>query len=428
MAESFPKRLIIVQRQMEQLRGLFDSILPQNKFYAAKLAAAEATRRISHLGHFSERIPLTNKAELAADQLANPPFGTNLTFPLNRYSRCHQTSGTSGTPLRWLDTPESWDWMVRGWQEILRVAGVTRDDRILFAFSFGPFIAFWLAFEAAGRLGSLTLPGGGLSTSTRLRLIMDYGATVVCCTPTYAVRLAEVAAEEKIDLQNSPVRLLMVAGEAGGSILATRQRLEQLWPGARVFDHHGMTEVGPVSHECPLRPGVLHVMEQNYVAEVIDTTTGAPTPSGSTGELILTPLGRIGSPLLRYRTGDVVRAPYGEVCVCGRSDIALEGGILGRTDDMVVVRGVNVYPSAIEEIIRRAGGIAEYRVRVRHTHALTEIEVQIEPEAGVTDSAGLTQALERSFEAALSLRVPVTATTPGTLERFESKAKRWLKE
>jgi phenylacetate-CoA ligase len=427
MAEVFPKRRALTSSQVDQLRALLGAILPDNQFYSQKFEAARAMRRFSDLDRFFREVPFTTKQELIDDQRAHPPYGANLTFPLDRYTRCHQTSGTSGTPLRWLDTPESWAWMVSNWETVYRAAGVTRADRVFFAFSFGPFIGFWLAFEAAARMGCLCLPGGGLSTAARLRLILDHAVTVLCCTPTYAIHLAQTAAAEKMDLSASPVKTLLVAGEPGGSIPSSRRRLEELWPGARVFDHHGMTEVGPVSYECPARPGVLHVMEMAYIAEIIDPAAGAAVPDGQTGELVLTPLGRAGSPLLRYRTGDLVRPLPESVCECGRSELALEGGILGRTDDMVVVRGVNIYPAAVEEIVRAAGAVAEYQVQIEAGRALAEMRVQVEPTADCADPRRLAHALENSFEAAFGLRVPVSLAAPGSLPRFEMKANRWAK-
>src|SRR5690606_32343749 len=131
------------------------------------------------------------------DQEEHPPYGQNLTYPLERYSRFHQTSGTSGKPMPWLDTPESWEALVGCWEEVYRAAGVTRRDIGFFAFSFGPFLGFWLAFEAGNRLGMLCIPGGGLSTIARLRAIIDHRASVLCCTPSYAIHLAESAIAER---------------------------------------------------------------------------------------------------------------------------------------------------------------------------------------------------------------------------------------
>jgi phenylacetate-CoA ligase len=421
----FPKRLAIGTSQFEQLRTLLNAVYGSNPFYTAKMDAAHVGYRPGHLGDFTEQFPFTTKAEIAADQASHPPYGTNLTYPLDRYTRLCQTSGTSGKPLRWLDTPESWDWMLRNWEQVYAAAGVGRGDRAFFAFSFGPFLGFWTAFEAAARAGALCITGGAMSSAARVRAIFDHQTNVLCCTPTYAVRLAEVAASEGISLIGSPVKLIIVAGEAGGSIPATRARLEQLWPGARIFDHHGMTEVGPVSYECPSRPGVLHVIETSYIAEVIDPNTGREVERNGTGELVLTTLGRTGSPMLRYRTGDLVK-PLDGPCECGRNELALEGGILGRVDDMVIVRGVNIYPSAIEQIISGCSEVSEYRVRVLTTDALAEIEVDVEAQAGAETSA-IVERLQSEFERAFQLRVPVKVVPAGTLPRPETKAKRFVR-
>lgn len=422
-----PTRTEIQAAQLEELRSLLTEIFPGNAFYTRKLESVGITFDVASLQDFSARFPFTKKDELVADQLANPPFGTNLTYPLASYTRFHQTSGTTGTPLRWLDTAESWDCILEYWAEVFRAAGVTANDRVCFAFSFGPFLGFWMAFESAERLGCLCLPTGGMSSGARLKMILDNAVTVVCCTPTYAIRLGEVAAEAGLDLRNSKVRRIIVAGEPGGSIPATRSRIEQVWPGARVFDHHGLTEVGPVTYECPAQPGVLHVIEAGYYPEIIDPSSGRPTPANEPGELVLTTLGRIASPLLRYRTGDLVkRTERGtEPCACGTHNLALQGGILGRVDDMLIVRGVNVYPSAVEEIVRSVEGIAEYQVCVNAGGALTELGLTIEPASDCLNPKELVSKLTAAFETALSLRVPVSLVAPGSLPRFEMKAKRW---
>ena len=238
---AYPTRVEIEAAQLEQLHTLLAELIPANKFYTRKLNGAGITFDVASLKDFSARFPFTAKPELVADQRATPPFGTNLTYPLERYTRYHQTSGTSGTPLRWLDTPESWDGLVESWSRIFTAAGVKAGDRVYFAFSFGPFIGFWLAFEAGVRLGCRCLPGGGMSSAARLRAILDHRATVLCCTPTYALRMVETAEQEKLDLSKLKVKHLIVAGEPGGSVPTTRARLESLWPGVRVFDHHGMT-------------------------------------------------------------------------------------------------------------------------------------------------------------------------------------------
>jgi phenylacetate-CoA ligase len=373
-------------------------------------------------------IPFTCKHELVDDQRAHPPYGTNLTYPLPRYVRFSQTSGTTGAGLRWLDTAESWSWMVDRWVEVLQASSVHSSDRLFCAFSFGPFLGFWTAFEAGARMGCLCIPGGGMSSAARLRAILENEVTVLCCTPTYAMRLAEVAAEEGLHLEEGRVRILLTAGEPGACIPATRARIEGFWPGARVCDQHGMTEVGPVTFECPERAGVLHVMESAFIPEVIDPATELPVPPGAEGELVLTNLGRVGSPLLRYRTGDRVRSAERSPCACGRSDLALEGGILGRTDDMVIVRSVNLYPSAVEDVVRRFPGVAEYRVEVRTERAMTEIRLDLEPAPECADPEALAAAVEAELRAVFHLRVPVSVVPCGTLPRFELKARRWIRK
>jgi len=416
----------IQQIQLRKLELLIQTILPSNSFYSRKLARCSLPRRFDSLEVYSRIVPVTSRHELVRDRMENPPYGTNLTYPLEQYVRCHQTSGTTTLPIRWLDTRESWDHIVENWVQILGAAGINSRDRFFFAFSFGPFLGFWSGLEAVLKLACFCFTGGSMTSLARLEAILDNGITVLCCTPTYAQHLGEIAADKKIDLSRSHVRLLIVAGEGGGSIPATRARMESLWPGATVFDHHGMTEVGPVSYQCPRQPGVLHVLESAYLPEVVDPATGDQVPPGEAGELVLTALDRLGSPLLRYRTGDLVKARPRFVCSCGRSELALEGGILGRSDDMVVVRGVNVYPSLVEEIVRACPEVAEYRVRLDCHRALSELSLDVEPRKGVPVN-GLTARLQEAFQNALNLRVPVQLLPSGSLPRFEMKAQRWIK-
>ncbi len=178
-------------------------------------------------------LPFTLKSELIAAQVQSPPHGDLITYPFDQYVRMHQTSGTSGRPLRWFDTSESWSMQLDCWQDFYGMAGIGPADRFFFAFSFGPFLGFWSAFEAGIRRGCRCLPGGGMSSTARIRFLLDNEVTVVFCTPTYALRLLEVAGTEGIDLAGSPVRAIVVAGEPGGSIPATRQRIEAGW--GRVF-------------------------------------------------------------------------------------------------------------------------------------------------------------------------------------------------
>ena len=388
--------------------------LDTNPFYRGKWRAA-GLRDPGDLRGWDDfaRLPFTRKSEFVEDQAAHGPFGTNLTYAPERYVRVHQTSGTSGTPLRWLDTQASWEWWARCWGFVLAAAGVTPGDRVYFPFSFGLFIGFWAGFEGARALGALAIPGGGQDGLTRLASMEALGATVLVCTPSYALHLMEMARERGIDLAKLPVRLTVHAGEPGAGIPAVRARIEAGW-GARAFDHAGMTEMGAYGYECTAQAG-LHVNESEFIAEVIDPAGGAATE----GELVLTNLGRVGSPVVRYRTGDRVRMAA-DPCACGRTFLRLEGGILGRLDDMLIVRGVNVFPSAIEGIVRRFPAVDEFQIEVFRAGELDEARVLIE----VAGSATSARDIQEALRASLGIRLEVSVVEPRTLPRHELKARR----
>ncbi len=402
---------------LQAFRDMLREVLPRNRFYARKYASSKIDADDFQASADLARLPFLIKTELMADQLAHPPYGEIMTYPLDRYCRLHQTSGTTtGKPLRCLDTPASWDRLLTCWTDSFPIMGITRGDKFFFPFSFGPFLGFWTAFEAATRSGFLCLPGGGMSSTARLQFLLEHAATVVCCTPTYALHLAELASKEGIDLKSSAVRAIIVAGEPGGCIPATRQRIETVW-GARVFDHYGLTEVGPVAAETNETPEVIMFLENHYIGEVIDPITTETLPEGQAGELVLTNLGRWGFPLIRYRTGDLVKMER----IDGR--LSLVGGILGRTDDMIYVRGNNFYPAAIEAVVRRFPEVVEYRIVVDHTGPLTDLRIEIEPVSTSSDF-GLADAVARAIRDELLFRVEVSAVPTNSLPRFEMKAKR----
>ena len=403
----------IEAHQLARFRAGLSQMLASNGFYRRKLASIDP-QRISDLDAF-RALPFTTKSELVSDQLEHPSYGTNLTYPLREYVRLHQTSGTTGQPLKILDTAASWDWWAACWQTIYEAAGVTNDDILFLAFSFGPFIGFWSAYEGARRVGALIVPGGGQTSLQRLQTILSTGATVLVCTPTYALHLAEVAQAEGIDIAASAIRVTIHAGEPGASIPNTRRRIETAW-NARTYDHLGMTEMGAYGFTC-LNQDAVHINEAEFIAEIVDPTTGSPVAEGERGELVLTNLGRWGTPALRYRTGDLVQCGP-TTCPCGCSYLTIPGGVLGRLDGMLIVRGVNVYPSSIEDVLRSFPEVEEFRITVTKADELDEIALDLEcPEEIVP---GVEAALRRG----LSLRVPVRAVPSGTLPRFELKARR----
>jgi phenylacetate-CoA ligase len=394
--------------QLEKLRAGLRQVLESNPFWRARL------HDVTGWDDF-ERLPMTTKTELLDDQAANAPFGTNLTYPMEEYTRLHQTSGSSGDqPLRWLDTHQSWDWWLRIWSDhIYQAAGVTPTDRIFFAFSFGPFIGFWSAFGGAERLGALAISGGAMTTEQRIRNIRDVGATVLLSTPTYALRMAERATELNLDLTSSDIRLTIHAGEPGASIPSTRSAIEAAYL-ATSFDHTGMTELGPTGHSCTQRDGI-HAIETEFIFEVVDAK-GRPALEG---ELVATNLGRWGSPLFRYRTGDQVSLSR-EPCSCGSTFLKLVGGIRGRVDDMFTVRGVNLYPSQIEDIVRRYKAVREFVIERKIVQRMDEVVLVVE----MAEAGAPTERLEADLRQALGVRIGCRAVPVGTLPAAELKSKR----
>lgn len=400
------------QHQLAKLNRLLEQILPHNRFYADKLA--DVSRPLTSLAQLAE-LPFTHKRELAESAEAGD-FAANRTWPIERYVRFHQTSGTRGRPMMVLDTSDDWQWWLDCWQYVLDSADMSHEDRCVMAFSFGPFIGFWTAYEAAAQRGCLMIPAGGMTSVARLDLIRHLKATVVFCTPSYALHLAEVAAQRKIEVAEFGVRRLILAGEPGGSVPATRERIQSAWQ-AECIDHAGATEVGPWGFADRDRRG-LQVIESEFIAEFLSVDTGQPAGEGELSELVVTNLGRIGSPVIRYRTGDLVR-PYWQHNLDCRF-VLLEGGVVGRADDMVIIRGVNVFPSAIEQIVRSFPEVLEYRVTAFRQAEMDQLRIEIE------DRLDQPQRVSEELHLRLGLKVEVFTVPLGTLPRFEGKGLRFV--
>ena len=388
--------------QDERLRELVELVQERNPFQRERLSGDE--------------IPLLTKSELVEDQRRHPPFGTNLTYPLEDYTQLHLTSGTTGPPLKVLDTAEDWAWWRRLFAHTLSVARVGPGDRVALAFSFGPHVQFWAAKEGLQELGAMAVPLGGMTSVQRLQTIADVSATALMCTPTYALRLLEVALEERLEGALESIGAVICTGEPGASLTTVRLRIEEGFD-ARCVDHAGLTEVGPFGYPCPTGGG-LHVYDEEFACEILDEGL-RPTPIGERGELVLTPLRRSGFPVVRYRTGDVV-VNTDQRCGCGHGDRWLPGGILGRADDMVVIRGMNVYPSAIEDAVRGVSGSGEFRITFYSEQSgMDEIKLEVE-----LAGAGDARRLQDTMRQQLGLRVRVVPVTPGILPRVDGKARR----
>ncbi len=405
-------RAALTTYQLDRLNAVLDETLPANAFYVAKLASiGRPIRSLAELADW----PFTFKQELASGA-DDHNFARNRTWPIERYTRLHQTSGTHGRPIVVLDTAEDWQWWMECWHYVLDAAEITAADRALMAFSFGPFVGFWSAYDALAERGCLLIPSGGVNSLGRLEMARHAGATVVCCTPSYALHLAEVAAEHKINLASLEVRRIILAGEPGGSVPAVRAKIESAWQ-AIVLDHCGASEVGPWGYGDLLGEAVW-INEACFLPEFISVATGQPAEEGELSELVLTTLGRVGSPVFRYRTGDLVRPswrPSGD-----RHFVRLLGGILGRADDMLVVRGVNIFPSSIEQIIRSFPEIVEFRVSVYKEAELDRLVVEIE------DHLEEPERVAAELQIRLGLSVAVELAPQGSLPRYEAKAHRFI--
>lgn len=398
--------------QLGRLNALLDRILPENRFYADKLAGV--SRPLRSLEDLAQ-LPFTFKEELLESR-GDPGYAANLTFSPEKYARFHQTSGTRRRPLVVLDTAEDWQWWMDCWDYVLDAADVTERDVAFMAFSFGPFIGFWTAHDAVVARGCLVVPGGGASTVARLELLRTSQATVIFCTPSYALHMAEVAEQRQIDVASLGVRALVLAGEPGGSIPAVRARIEAAWQ-ARAVDHCGATEVGAWGFADPYGEGV-HINEAQFIPEFLSLATGGPAEEGELSELVLTALGRYGCPIIRYRTGDLARPKWNHDSQV--RFVFLEGGVLGRSDDMMIVRGVNIFPSAVEQIVRSFPEVLEYRMTAYKYEEMDQLVVEIE------DRLEQPLRVAEELRLRLGLKVDVRCVPAGSLPRFEGKGARFV--
>lgn len=398
------------QAQLGRLNALLASVTRNSGLYRSKLEGAPA--RLKDLSEF-QRLPTTSKDELVQAAAA----GEWLTQPSERYVRFHQTSGTRGAPMAVPDTAEDWRWWMAAWSHTLDAAQIRSGDRAMLAFSFGPFVGFWSAFDALVARGVQAIPGGGMSSAARLGLIERAGANRLFCTPSYALHLARSGDQAGVDVSALPIETVVVAGEPGGSLLATRQRIADAW-GARVVDHAGATEIGPWGFGDDLwnDPPGLRVVESEFLAEFLSVEHDGPAQPGELSELVLTNLGRLGAPTIRYRTGDLVRPEWPTEGPC--RFVRLPGGVLGRADDMMVVRGVNVFPSSIEEVLRGIDGVEEWRLIVERRGEMDELVIEAE------DRADDPRRLVEALRVRLGLRVEVRPVTLGSLPRSEHKSRR----
>jgi phenylacetate-CoA ligase len=417
--------------QTRKLRNLVEWTDAQVPWQSKRLRDSGVTAdQIESLADL-RRIPLMTRDDWMQGQLESPPYGPILAASPEAAIRYHMTSGTTGkTPIRVLDSMKDWEWIAEMWCYGLWGFGVRPQDVLFVAFGYATFIGFWGLHYAGEKMGCLVLPGGAMATDARVKTLVEMGATVVASTPTYALRMAQEAKTLGIDLVGGPVKRLILSGEPAGSIPATKKLIEELW-GAKAADTAGMTELGTIMvFECAEQPGGTHIIEDHYIEEVLDPESGEPVGYGELGERVVTSFGRGFIPVLRYRTRDLVVKVPGTTCPCGRTFDIYDGGIRGRVDDMKLVRGTNVYPRAVEAIVREHAEIDEFQIHLYTAEGIRdEIEVRVEIPDPNVDAARMLAAIQKELaDSHEGLRFEVTQAETGSLPRFELKAKRLLDE
>ena len=381
--------------------------------------------QIRTMDDFVKRLPFIDKKEILDAQAVSPPFGDALAIHEDFFHQRFATSGSTGAPLHIPLTYHSAELWGESWVYLYWAAGLRARHTFYFPFNWGIFAAFWSAYMGVRRLGATVVSGGGLDSKARLRQIEQYRPDVMLATPTYALYLGETAREIGVDLAGTSISTVIVSGEPGGSIPATRHAIEVLW-GAKCYELYGIAEIGPTNPGCPLQEGN-HLCEDWYHALIVDES-GNPVEYGDVGEHIVTSYIQDGQPLIKYRTHDLVRRTD-RPCGCGTTWAFYPGGVLGRTDHMIIVKGVNVYPAAVEALLHRIAGLSEhYEVHVDRdaTNDFVTVKAEARPEIDAARYAELGRDAAGVFKSVIGVSIDVTVQGPSSLPRYELKAKRFF--
>jgi phenylacetate-CoA ligase len=375
---------------------------------------------------FYQRVPFTDKPNFMAEQEKRPPFAAQ-GLPREHAHTSLMTSGTTGVPMRMVysryDEVAAADLYATIWWD----AGIRPGDSFYFCFAFGPWAGLWAAFWACKRFGGIIYSGSGFSTEERIKQIMAFRPSVVLGTPTYLLHMADVAERMGVDLRQSGVKLLSGGGEPGFNIPVTRQALKDKWGVQGIGDIYGLGETVTASVECGADSGGLHLHEWNFHGYSADPDTGQPVGEGQVGELIITCYRRLGQIFIKYRTHDLVQLQHHFDHGCGWSWAFLPGSVLGRTDFMVVIRGINVFPTAIENLLGQVAGASHhYELHITREGGMDRLAVKVEAREDVPSESypQIAQRAKELYRSNLSLGVEVEVLAPGSLPRYELKSKR----
>ncbi len=413
--------------QLNKFKRIFKWAYNHSKFHRNLYEKAgmkpEDIRSFEDIRH----VPTVEKAMMRDIQQKDPfPYGDALCVPLEEVTEFRQTSGTTGQPVYQPDTWQDWEWWSECWSYILWAQGYRAKDRVFIPFGYNIFVAFWAGHYAAEKMGCEVVPGGVLDTKARILKIQELKATAMMGTPTYILGMAETAGKMNIDPSKMTINKITCAGEPGASIPSTKKRMEDAW-GAKVFDHAGATEIGAWSYECRHQPGGMHVNEGLFLVEIEDIETGEPIiEPGRRGKMIITALDRQAQPCIRFDSKDLIEWDS-EPCQCGRIFRLIKGGVVGRADDIIKVKGVLLAPSAIEEVVRGIDGLSdEYEVVVDKVGDVDKILLKIELLPDALDQRRLLESqLIDQLRLKTNLRYNLEFCNYGTLPRYEIKAKRF---
>ncbi|ASU40525.1 CoA ligase [Herbaspirillum sp. meg3] len=377
------------------------------------------------------KLPFTTKSDYVNSIGPDAPFGQFMTVPRSDVLRMHFSSGTTSTPTPQFWTQHDLDRWAAMYARHSHAQGIGPDDIVQCMYSYTWFVGGLGATAGYQRVGAMVIPAGSQDTERQINTLFTYGSTVLCGTPSFITHLAEEVRKRGRDPATSTVRTIMMGGEPGASIPATRKRIQELW-GARAYDAYGCLEFQPIAGECDAQAG-LHLAEDFLYAEVVDAETRQAVPDGTPGVLVVTHLDKQAGPLVRWWTGDIV-VRDSTPCTCGRTHARLLGGVRGRADDMLVVRGVNVFPSAVEEVVRKSPGLGdEYQLVINASvydagGFMKSLHVRVEQSDASADTDQLAAQLVRDIKEKLQVGAAVEVLPFGTLTRSTHKAKRLVRE
>ena len=410
--ETLPRdrlRELQLKRFKERMKYVYDKSPMYKKKYDEAGIRPEDIRTLDDI----QQVPFTVKEELRESQAQHPPWGDFMCVPPEEGVRVFQTTGTTGIPVKVLLNKK--DWTVHYYEQFMHFMygyGIKTSDILFVPFGYGLYIAWWGFQAAVEQAGVMIVPGGAQSSEDRIKNLLNWGATVVCGTPTYLLYLGETAKKIGLSLPDSKVRVVVAAGEPGANVPATKVALETLW-GAKCYDDIGSSEISNFGFECIAQKGT-HLIESMFYAECLDPETLKPVEPGEVGELVLSNLCTESMPLLRYRMKDLVRFNT-DKCECGRTFLRLDGGILGRADDMFQFAGVNIFPSAIENFIRQVPEFSsEYQIVVPKLGSGKHLKIRVEPASPEISKEAMTRAVKKFIE---TFKYQITVTRTWRLQK-----------